>query len=504
LFSWINRKSLRFNVFTAKKSIPWWLSGISIYMLHLSVDQGQLVTGLVSRYGMKGMWILWASWLGVFVVPIVFAPLWKKLNFMTDNQFLLFRYQGRSGQFLHAFRAVYVGLFVVSLLMCFHLLGFTRVASVFFNLNESTSLVICGVVMCLFSLKNVFDLKVKTDGVHSILFFIAMLLSLYFAWQHSGGWSSVENYFALNPEKRHFFPQDGQYAEWFTFLVFFGIQWWSANLFDGGGPEMARFTAVKDGKRAIWAGLVPPLISLFISSLLLLQVLFIVSASDMQVNDQEKLYVTAIFTYTPDLFKGLIFLGFFGMFITTVEALMNWGASFLTVDIYQKYGNSHPSKFSLRVVSFGSMFLLSILSILFASQMDSLESLVKITFSISAGVAPVYLLRWFWYRINAWSQLSAMIASGAFTLLYPFIHQHLPFSQFALAESRMVFVTVMTTIVWLLVTLVTTDQSKQVSTVMENITGKTNILHIRRLLVAILIGALVLLMVFFFWWGLLY
>ena len=125
----------------------------------------------------------------------------------------------------------------------------------------------------------------------------------------------------------------------------------------------------------------------------------------------------------------------------------------------------------LRNTSFITMFLLSFLSVIFAFYVDNLQSLIKLTFSISAGVAPVYILRWIWFRINAWSQLSAMLSSAVFTLVYPTIHDLIPLKTYPLAESRVLVVTLLTTFVWVLVTFLTTNQNAEVRLKMLPILG---------------------------------
>ena len=101
------------SLFKVSKKVSWLISGFSLFMLQLSVDQGQFLSGIIAQYGMKGLWLVWCGIIGSFVIPLVFAPLWQKMNFITDNQFLLFRFPGRSGRMLHLFRAVYVGGLVV-------------------------------------------------------------------------------------------------------------------------------------------------------------------------------------------------------------------------------------------------------------------------------------------------------------------------------------------------------------------------------------------------------
>ncbi len=485
------------SVFKSNKKVSWVVSGLSLYMFYLSVDQGQFLTGLIAEHGMQGMWMVWAGWVGAFVVPIVFAPLWQKMDFITDNQFLLFRFPGKSGKVLHLFRAIYVGGLVVALSLCFHVLGFSRVIQIYFDVEPKYAILITGLVLCLFSLKNVLDLKLKMDAFHAVIYFISLIVIFYSVWNVGEGWDGIFTFFEKQPEKRALLPKSNDSNAWFSLIIFLGVQWWSCYLFDGGGPEMARFTAVKGKKNALLTGLLPTAISLFLSFFILGHIFLILGLS-RDNSTSEIQYVETVFSSVTNSLKPLVLLGFFGMFITTAESLLNWGASFLTMDAYKEYVNSKASEKKIRWASFGSMLGLSILAMFFALQIDSLQSLVKVTFSIAAGVAPVYILRWIWFRINAWSQLSAMLSSAVFTLIYPKIHVILPLNRFPMEESRIVIVTILTTIVWLSVTFLTPNQSDEVRLKMLPILERRS-LFVQRFILALILGVFILLLVTLSW-----
>lgn len=499
--TFLQKKEWFNSIFKANKKVSWVISGISLYMFYLSVDQGQYLTGLIAKHGMQGMWMVWAGWLGAFVVPIVFAPLWQKMDFITDNQFLLFRFPGKSGKILHLFRAIYVGGLVVALSLSFHVIGFSRVIQIYFDINPKNAILITGLVLCLFALKNVFDLKLKMDALHAVLYFISFSIIFYSVWNTGNGWDGIFNFFDKHPEKSTLVPATHDTNAWFSLVVFLGIQWWSCYLFDGGGPEMARFTAVKGTKNAMLTGLLPTAISLILSFFILGHIFMILGLSrDNSSNEIQ--YVETVFGSVANSLKPLVLLGFFGMFITTAESLLNWGASFLTMDAYKQYVNPNSSDKKIRIVSFSSMLFLSIISILFALQIDSLQSLIKITFSIAAGVAPVYILRWIWFRINAWSQLSAMLSSAVFTLLYPKIHTALPLKDFPMEESRILIVTILTSLVWLIITFSTPNQSDEVRlTIMPILTCRG--LFLQRFFNALILGVFVLLILALCWYTIL-
>jgi SSS family solute:Na+ symporter len=478
------------SVFRSESKVAWWISGLSLYMFHLSADQGQFLTGLIMEHGMSGLWLVWSGVLGAFVIPLVFAAYWHKLEFMTDNQFLLFRYPGKSGQFLHAFRALYVGGLVVALLLCFHLIGFSRVLAVFFNIHETSALFISGCILILYSFKDLFELKLKLDAFNALVFIVSLIIILFSVGNKMDGFEDFFKYFKLNPEKKSLLPNKGDYDAWFMFIVYVSVQWWSSNLFDGGGPEMARFTAVKDQKSAIFTGLLPIFISFIIGFLMIGHIVALLGIVK-PVTNSEIQYVQSVFTIVPDSLQTIVFIGFFAMFITAADSLLNWGSSFLTIDIYKTHINKKAHSQNIRVVAFISMTIICFMSVLFSFYIESLQTLVKITFSIAAGVAPVYILRWVWFRINAWSQISAMLSSAIFTLIYPFFHNHLPLSNYPENESRIIVVTILTTLTWLLLTYFTKDNSEQVRKKMEEITSSLKTFR-TNMLIAIGLGILVL------------
>lgn len=490
------------SVFKVNKKVSWLISGLSLFMLHLSVDQGQFLTGIIAQYGMKGLWFVWVGLIGSFVIPLVFAPLWQKMNFITDNQFLLFRFPGRSGRILHLFRAVYVGGLVVSLSLCFHLLGFSRVLETYFGIGTNLAICYSGVILCLYSLKNAFGLKFKIDVLNAVIYFGCLLLIFVSIWQVSDGWDSLYAYFDKYPEKKSLLPLENDLNGWFMLFVFIGVQWWSCNLFDGGGPEMARFTSVKNKKNAVFSGLFAVVFSVVLSFFIVAHILFILGMSDVSTN-KELFYVQSIFQVVPMAFKSFVLLGFFVMFISVSESVLIWGTAFLTIDAYKEYLNPTASEKNIRFISYFSMVFLIFLAVVFASQIDNLQSLIKLSFSIAAGVAPVFILRWIWFRINAWSQLSAMFSSGIFTLFYPFVHDFLPLKQYPMEESRIVLVTLLTTAVWLLVTFLTPNQSDAVYLKMMPIIESRK-RFVKRFVMALLFGALLTGVVSLIWWKILY
>lgn len=400
---WVGNGKGNSSIFRTSSKVGWVASGISLLMIRLSVDQGQMLTGIVSKHGMSGIWLVFGGMFGAFVIPIVFAPLWHRLNLENDNDFYLIRYPGQAGKTLMTFRTFYVGLLVASLMLAFHIMGFSRIIVYFFGCSEAKSIFYSGGILIVYALKNTMDIKIKTDAIHGCFYLFALGMIVYSVIVSPFG----ELHSLNNSFDKSMFPPSSDSWSYFSVMVFLGVQWWSSNLFDGGGPEMSRFTAVKSEAAAVRSGVLSVLFGIGLSTLMLLIV----------------------------------------------------------------------------------MVLLSSLSTLFAYSIGTLEGLIKLTFSISAGVAPVYILRWFWFRISAGSQIGAMLSSAIFTLSYSYLHSYLPLYDYPLEEARIVFVTIGTTIVWIAITLFIPSKAAKVNLNMRPVVGSVKQLW-SRMIIAILMGVI--------------
>ena len=468
LITYLQRFNFDKGIFKASKKTTWFISGLSLLMYYVSVEQGQMLSGIIEEKGIWGLWIFWPSILGSAVIPMVFAPLWQKLDFITDNQFILFRFSGKSARFLHQFRSIYVGGFVVAILLSFHILAFSRVVEIWYDLTPFNAVLIVGLILLLFALKNSFSLKIKMDGFHAAIYFFSILVAFYFIYHATNGWTSaVEHLDSMGKGKSSLFPPRTMKVEWGLFFVFLGVQWWSTQLFDGGGPEMARFTATEGYWSAVKAALLP--IFLYSMLSLVMLVMVVLSLSLQNSLESELGFIEVIHDVVPEWIKPLCLLGFFAMFISTSESLMNWGASFLTIDFYKTYLAKTRTEKHYNIVSFSMMALLSVIAVVIAINSVSLKQVILVVFSISAGVAPVYVLRWFWLRINAWTQISAMITSCLCSLLFHLLHQNFPgilrTSYLDEFSVQMLISTAVTTCVWLIVTFLTPkdEESKLVA-----------------------------------------
>jgi Na+/proline symporter len=455
LVVWLGRKGFLTQIFKADGKQSWLVTGISLFMFFVTVEDGQLVYEILAKDGLMGMLPLYANIIGFFFVPMVLAPVWNKLQLGSDNQFILLRFSGNGARILYHFRAFYVGMLIVVVMLSFHVIGFARLLSIFFDLPKTDSLLITGGILLLFSLKNSFGLKLKTDFLHAIWYLAAMILLTYWIWQASGGpTQAVAGLTANRPDIMEFSTH--MRYDWLLWLVFAGMHWWSVQLFDGGGPEMARYTAAKDGRGATMTGILNAGLVLSSSFILLLFLMMVFSLAP-DTHDGTNFWSVVLGT-VPQGGKMFIVLGFFAAFITSAESNLNWGTSFWSDTAY-RFLKPKSNKETPPYFHFLCMGLISIASLMVAMYADSLNSVLRWFFALSAGVAPVFILRWFWMRINAWSQLSAMVAVPFINQLLDYTrwHEQLVISQtdLGLYAAKILILSHITMLVWLAVTFLT-------------------------------------------------
>jgi len=483
-------------ILTLSKGSSWILTGISLFMVYLSAEQGQLIYEVIQKHGIWGLWQYWSAMIGIFVVPLVFAPLWHRLQLLTDNDFIPLRYSGMGAKLLQIFRAYYVGMFIVMLLLSFHILAFSKVLMAFFEVDKNEAMLISGISLFVFSLKNSYSIKIKTDLLHYIFYLIAMLVLGIFVIQNSEGLSHSLHFLKDNrPEILQVWPIEK--SQWFYSLIFIGIQWWSVQQFDGGGQEMLRYRSAKTPKAAVLTGMVNIVLALLCTAVTIVLVLMMFAGSKGAVKD----FNTAIIQILPAYLHPLIVIGWFGLFISSCESLLIWGVGFWTKDLYHRIFKNKKEEAS-PVFILGSMVFLSIFAILTAFNADNLESVIRWFFALSAGVAPIFILRWFWLRINAWTQLTAMASVPFLNILYNLFDfsNTLPYHEGEMGAYvwRLVILTILTLMISFTVMVFTPkDDSEHLSRFKEK-RGPIEPLR-NAMILAILLGLLYFILWNYFW-----
>ena len=470
--------------FLSGKNMPWWLLGVSMVATTFSTDTPNFVTDIVRKDGVSANWMWWAFLITGLLTVFVYAKLWRKSNINTDIEFYELRYGGKPARFLRGFRALYLGLIFNVFAMAGVTLAAIKIGSIMLGLQPWETILYAGTVTVVFSALGGFKGVVYTDF---ILFFTAMAGAIGAAYYlvnlpEIGGLNALfEHQNVAN--KLSILPDFNNKEALITLLIIpLAVQWWSSwypGAEPGGGGYIAqRMLAAKDENHAIgatfffnimhyalrpWPWIIVALASLVVfPDIASIQTAFPNITPDKLGND---LAYSAMLTKLPSGLLGLVLASLVAAYMSTISTHLNWGSSYIVYDFYKQQIHKHATEKELVRVGRISTVVLMVFSALFALYLQNAKQLFDIIIMFGAGTGLIFILRWFWWRINAWSEISAMVVSGVVSLL--FASQSIGatlFGETALMPSWAKFpmVVLITTIVWLLVTFMTQPEAKDV------------------------------------------
>jgi len=466
--------------FLSGRSLPWWMLGTSMVATTFSTDTPNLVTNLVREKGVANNWVWWAFLLTGMMTVFFYARLWRRSKVLTDLEFYEIRYSGRSAAFVRGFRAIYLGFFFNCVIMATVTLAAAKIANVLFGLSRLETVLFCSFFTILFSVMSGLWGVVVTDFIQFLMAITGAIAAAYYSLHHPavGGLKGLVS--QLDPQTLNILPDFNQWGLTLCVLIIpLTIQWWSVwypGAEPGGGSYIAqRMLAAKDEKHAMTAtlwfnvahyGLRPwPWILVALASLLVYPNLDSIQQAFPHVSPGligHDMAYPAMLKFLPAGLLGLMVASLLAAYISTMDTHLNWGASYLVHDLYRRFIKPEASEkhyvLVSRLVTVGLMILAAALMFLLETARESFELLL----SIGAGTGLIYLLRWFWWRINAWSEISAMASSFliAFGL---FIAQK---KGVAIPNHLSLVISVgITTLFWLTITLLTkpTDEKKLLS-----------------------------------------
>jgi SSS family solute:Na+ symporter len=470
--------------FLSGKNMPWWLLGVSMVATTFSTDTPNFVTDIVRKDGVSANWMWWAFLITGLLTVFVYAKLWRKSNVNTDIEFYELRYGGKPARFLRGFRAIYLGLLFNVFAMAGVTLAAIKIGSIMLGLQPWETIVYAGSVTVIFSALGGFKGVVYTDF---ILFFTAMAGAIGAAYYlvnlpEVGGLDALftnENVV----DKLSILPDFNNKEALITLLIIpLAVQWWSSwypGAEPGGGGYIAqRMLAAKDENHAIGAtfffnimhyALRPwPWIIVALASLVIFPDIASIQEAFPNVTQDKlghDLAYSAMLTKLPSGLLGLVLASLVAAYMSTISTHLNWGSSYIVNDFYKQQVNKNASEKELVKVGRISTVVLMVFSALFALYLQNAKQLFDIIIMFGAGTGLIFILRWFWWRINAWSEISAMIVSGVVSLL--FASQSIGDSLFgeeAIMPSWAKFpmVVLVTTIIWLITTFVTQPETTDV------------------------------------------
>jgi Na+/proline symporter len=466
--------------FLSGRNMPWWLLGISMVATTFSTDTPNLVTDIVRTRGVAGNWVWWAFLLTGLLTVFVYAKLWRRSNVATDMEFYELRYSGSGGRFLRGFRAIYLGVIFNVMAMSGVTLAAIKIGEIMLGLSPFDTILYAGSITVVFSTVGGFRGVVYTDF---ILFFAAMIGSIGAAYYlvnlpEVGGMVSL---IAKTPTDILSMTPDLSDPEMYIplLIVPLAVQWWSSwypGAEPGGGGYIAqRMLAAKDENHAIGAtfffnvmhyALRPwPWIIVALASLIVFPDLASIQEAFPNVSQDKlghDLAYPAMLTMLPPGLLGLVVASLVAAYMSTISTHLNWGSSYIVNDFYKQQINKNASEKQLVNIGRISTITLFLISAVFALLLTNALQLFDVILMFGAGTGLIFILRWFWWRINAWSEITAMFVSGFvsiilnFTTLGPIL-----FSDSGILPSYFKFpmVVLFTTVIWLLVTFLTKPDS---------------------------------------------
>ena len=471
--------------FLSGRTMPWWLLGLSMVATTFSTDTPNLVTDLVRTTGVSGNWGWWCFLLTGMLTVFVYAKLWRKSNVKTDLEFYELRYGGKPASFLRKFRAVYLGVLFNVITMSAVTLAAIKIGGIMLGLEPWETVVGAGLITVVFSALGGFKGVVYTDF---LLFFVAMAGAIGAAFYlvnipEVGGLQAViENEAVKN--KMDILPDLSDTKMVITILVIpLAVQWWSSwypgGEPGGGGYIAQRMLAAKNENHAIGAtfffnimhyALRPwPWILVALASLVVYPDIASIAEAFPNVPADKlghDLAYSAMLTKLPSGLLGVVLASLIAAYMSTISTQLNWGSSYLVFDFYKQQINPNATEKQMVAVGRLSTVVLMVLSAFLALAMQNAMDVFNLLLSFGAGTGLIFILRWFWWRINAWSEISAMFASGILSILIATtsLKSFLFDAETGLLPEwgELPFIMVITTIIWVVATFVTQAESKEV------------------------------------------
>jgi solute:Na+ symporter, SSS family len=469
--------------FLSGRNMPWWLLGVSMVATTFSADTPNLVTDIVRKNGVAGNWAWWAFLLTGMLTVFVYAKLWRRSEVTTDLEFYELRYSGKGAAFLRAFRAIYLGVFFNVVIMATVSLAAIKIGGVMLGLSPVQTLLIASIVTVVYSSLGGLKGVLLTDFFQ---FFIAMAGSFGAAYYvlDLPEIGSLSNLLAheVVATKLDFIPDFTDPNVYIPiFILPIAIQWWATwypGAEPGGGGYIAqRMLSAKDEKNAIGATLFfniahyalrPwPWIIVALSSLVIFP-----NISDLQAAfpnipvDKlgDDLAYPAMLSFLPTGLVGIVLASLIAAVMSTLSTHLNWGSSYVVNDFYLRFIKPEASDKELVAVGRISTVLLMALSAFLALAMSSALDAFEILLQIGAGTGLIFILRWFWWRINAYTEISAMAISFAVAIFFQVINPKLGLIDIPAEESymKLIYSVSITTIGWLIVTFMTKPEKDEV------------------------------------------
>ena len=424
--------------FLSGRSLPWWIVGTSMVATTFAADTPLAITEFVRGPGIWQNWFWWNLLMGSLLGVFLFSRLWRRAEVLTDNELLEIRYSGKPAAFLRAFKAGYFAILYNFIVMGWVINAMASVVSVMLNMDKWTAVWLCVIIALVYAILSGFWGVVITDLVQFVIAMFGSITLAIIALNYVGGMESLLGKLSgyvgtdvVNKNTLKFIPpvpEAGVTTSTFwespfsKFLIYISVMWWSHHGTDGGGYIIQRMSSAKNERHALLATLwynlahyalrVWPWIIVAVVSIIMFP---IIPESYTELGTKAG-YPLVMNTLLGPGLKGILIVSFLAAFMSTIDTHLNWGVSYLINDIYKRFYK--PNESETHYVFIGKILtvILMILAAFTALKMQSISKAWEFIFAMGAGIGLVLILRWFWWRVNAWSEITALATSIFITI----------------------------------------------------------------------------------------
>ena len=431
-------KSSTEEYFLSGRTLPWWIVGTSMVATTFAADTPLAITEFVRGPGIWQNWFWWNLLMGSLLGVFLFSRLWRRAEVLTDNELLEIRYSGKPAAFLRAFKAGYFAILYNFIVMGWVINAMASVMAVMLNMDKWTAVWICVIIALIYAILSGFWGVVITDLVQFCIAMFGSIALAIIAVNHVGGMETLLEKLsgllgtdAIHENTLKFIPpvpdanvttSEFWESPFSKFMIFITVMWWSHHGTDGGGYIIQRMSSAKNERHALLATLwfnlahyalrVWPWIIVAVVSIVMFPMIP-ESYSELGVKAGYPLVMNTLLG--PGM-KGILIVSFLAAFMSTIDTHLNWGSSYMINDIYKRFFK--PNESEVHYVFVGKIFtiILMVLAAFTALKMQSISKAWEFIFSMGAGIGLVLILRWFWWRINAWSEITALATSISVTI----------------------------------------------------------------------------------------
>ena len=424
--------------FLSGRSLPWWIVGTSMVATTFAADTPLAITEFVRGPGIWQNWFWWNLLMGSLLGVFLFSRLWRRAEVLTDNELLEIRYSGKPAAFLRAFKAGYFAILYNFIVMGWVINAMASVVSVMLNMDKWTAVWLCVIIALVYAILSGFWGVVITDLVQFVIAMFGSITLAIIALNYVGGMESLLGKLSeytgtdvVNKNTLKFIPPVPDAgittltfweSPFSKFLIYISVMWWSHHGTDGGGYIIQRMSSAKNERHALLATLwynlahyalrVWPWIIVAVVSI----VMFPIIPEPYTELGTKAGYPLVMNTLLGPGLKGILIVSFLAAFMSTIDTHLNWGVSYLINDIYKRFYK--PNESETHYVFIGKILtvILMVLAAFTALKMQSISKAWEFIFAMGAGIGLVLILRWFWWRVNAWSEITALATSIFITI----------------------------------------------------------------------------------------